>query len=185
MIGAKIMSSLRNQYTRITNQRGNFATRDVTVDGQQGSANNMNVNGAGTPVQFWYQPAPTDLFRIDVVHLSIADNGAPGFDQYGSVPGPLPNGVRFFVDRGGVVQYLDRIYKTNTDVITVATGVEIHTMAVNTRIVEYRSEFAQYASGVLFSGASNDRFGVEIRDDLTALQVHNCMLSGAVFRVGN
>lgn len=176
------MSSLRNYYTQMTKPRGVYATRELTSDGTQAGSRDMNVDGSLTSVQFWYQPQPTDLFRVDAVHLSITDNGEPGYDEYGSIPGPLPNGTRIFVERDGVLQYWNRIYRTNEDWITVATASDIYEMAITSRIVVYRAEFSRFATGELFSGRTNDRFGIEINDDLTTLQVHNCSLIGADFR---
>jgi hypothetical protein len=177
------MSSLRNSYELITNSnRGVYGTRELTIDGIQGSDNNLAVNGAATPVDFWYQPAPGDLFRIDVINVTITDNGAPEFDNYGNVAGPLANGTRFFQERGGVRVYSDATYNTNVDWITVATTSEIFDMAVTQRIIVYRAEFQRFASGPVYVGDSGDKFGIQISDDLSTLTLHNCTLTGAVYR---
>jgi hypothetical protein len=143
----------------------------------------MAVDGSTTPVDFWYQPAPGDLFRVDVVHLSITDNGAPGYNDYGNVTGPLPNGVRLWTERNGVRLYSDKVYRNNVDVLTVASASEIYTMDPPSRVIIYRAEYAQFSAGPLFSGIdSTDKIGIQIRDDLSTLQLHECTLTGAVFR---
>lgn len=177
------MSELRNNYQWITGQ-SIILNRDCTVDGSLGGDGNMAVNGSVTSVEFWVQPLSTELFEVDYLSLAISDTGNPAENDYGGVAGPLPNGVVIFLERDGVKIDFSLPIKRNIQLIDLSTNFESFQLSSG-RVLVYREIFTRYAKGIRLNGATGDKFGVRIQDDLSTLTHHGCQIKGKQFGAGS
>ncbi len=173
------MSSLRNSYDRIVNDKSNLFTAFITDDGTGNDASNENLNtdGSITPVKFWIEPEDNQVMVIQQVSFTISDGGAPAYSDYGSIAGPLANGTIFFIEQNGVERFISRPIDENDDLIPLSKTFDIITFNAE-RIIVFRDLFSEYSEGIRLDGAKNEKFGVYIRDNLAPLTEHNCHVKG-------
>ena len=171
------MSSLRNTYNRLCPNSKRAFSRTLTDDGLVTGNNDMDVDGSVTPVRRYIQPLPEETFNIEEVSITISDNGSSSNADYGSVSGPLTNGTVFFVERDGVQQIVSEVFDENDDFVLASASFEIFTFT-GVRVIVYRDLFNNYSNGIFLNGATNDKFGLIIRDDLSSLVEHISLVKG-------
>lgn len=177
------MSTLRSKYYSITHsESANFLSRPMTLDGVPTGDNSLVVNGSITPVEFYVTPAENQIFDIATINIVIADNSAAGVSDYGSIAGPLANGVIFFVEVEGVKQDISYAFKSNADFAKESSSFDKYEMGSNARVILYKEMFLEYTRGKL-KIPYGSKFGVRVRDDLTGLLLHTCQVKGTILKI--
>lgn len=175
------MSSLRDSYYSITKSEvPQLLTRPLTNDGQV--TGNPAMLGNGTlvaPVKYYVTPDVNQIFEITGLNIILADNGVPGINAYGNIVGPLANGVVFFLEIDGVETYFPTAYKKNTDYARASSGFDVVSLEANIRLVLFRDIFLTY-SDAKFRLKEGDKFGIKVRDNLSALLRHECQIKGHI-----
>lgn len=174
------MSSLRNNYHRQSSGRKKPFSRYCSSDGSPGGEGHMGVNGSITPVEFYVAPEPGEIMVVDHVAVVLSDNGVPAHNDYGNIPGPLPNGTVFFTVINGVYQQLVSVFNENDDFVSTSSSFDLIDFSNTVRMLVYRNLVSDYSEGVKLNGDNGDRFGVKIQDDLTTLLEHKCKIKGSL-----
>lgn len=177
------MSTLRDNYYSITHSEStDFLTRPMTLDGVPTSVSSLAVNGSIAPVEFYVTPAENQIFDIATINVVIADNGAAGVSDYGSIAGPLANGIIFFVEIEGVKQDISYTFKSNADFAKASSSFDMQDMGSGARVILYKEMFLEYTRGKLKIPYSS-KFGIRVRDDLTGLSLHTCQVKGTILKI--
>lgn len=172
------MSSLRNAYGQVSGTRG-IVLRSATVDGIIGNDNNAAVNGAITPVKLWVQPLVNQIFKLSLTTVSLSDGGNPGLDDYGSIVGPLPNGIQFFIELKGQEILFGPPIESNRELINRAPILQEVQFAGSIRLRTHTFNLLDHTiATVNLDGSTNDKFGIIIQDDLSSLSAHNFTIKG-------
>jgi len=175
------MSSLRNDYSRITNSELGVLIRPVSIDGTLGGDTDMMVDGSSVPVKFWVQPLPTTRFIITQASIEISDNGNPELDDYGSVMGPIPNGLQFFTEIDGVENLFPTPLKSNSEIIQLFPDIVIVPFQGSVMLRTHSFDGLEHShSFIELNGNTNDKFGVIIQDDFTTLTCHSVGVKGNI-----
>ncbi len=212
MIGAKIKDgSGRGYYAQVTEEgafgvvvhphppRGEgIATvpfaRFFTSDGTATGSNNMVVNGATTPIDFYIASRSDFDFWVNRLSVQISDAGAR-LDRFGAL-NALANGIQFFYysDTTGEV-LLTSEWKTNLDVFRDASGGKAFGTSTDAWLVDIAggtgldtyfpeidfSEVFGNPWGVRIAKESKDRLGFRVRDNLAGLDIFNIKGYGILF----
>jgi len=166
----------------------------MTANGTSAGSNDLIVNGATTPVNFWVgNVAYFDLY-INRVSIQISDPGA-SLEKFGAITA-LTNGVQLFYssnETGEVI--ISDAWKANIDVFRDATsgkefGVSNSAWLVDIAggggldtyfpVIDLDDAFG-IPYGVRISKDSKDRLGVRIRDNLAGLSIFNVKVYGFIF----
>lgn len=176
------MSSLKKAYDRVALSEQGFILRNLTTDGVIGGPENSNVDGSVTPVKFYTQPGPNERFSIRSAAVHISDSSVTRLDDYGSVPGPLTNGLGFYILINGVETLLGPGFKSNRAISDLGPIITRQAyISASTNIYEFR--ITQIASrGIELVGSRGDQFGIIVRDDLSSLTAHTVAVKGSVNR---
>lgn len=173
------MSSLRASYGKIANPMVTPIQESLTLDGTSSGSNNAAVLGTlGTPVEFYYQALPNTIATINKVGYAVGDVGNTGYDDYGTITGPLVNGINFFTELDGVVSTFPVVVRAAVDFFDIGANVEIVELSGNKRIADYSFRLLNYSQGIVLNGDRGDKFGVRIRDNLTSLPHHVISING-------
>lgn len=173
------MSSLRNNYSEISEQRRTGLTRGLSEDGL-----NTNYNAIGdysvTPVEFFVQPPVNFDYFISEIILEVADNAQLAQNRYGGIPA-LPIGIEFFVERNGERNTLTEpnFIKTNGELLSRSNGFDIVQFDGGIDAIIYRLDLSLIANPTWLNGDTNDKFGVTLNDDFTALPFHQFSVLGS------
>lgn len=138
--------------------------------------NNASVNGAPSPVNFrWAAPRRCTIERMIV---KIQSQGPLRASSYGSIDGPLLNGVRIGVlSNGDRFDLLDGdSIKANADWSKVCHDVVPFTFGSGDRYISVRWTFSK--TGAPLKLDAGDVMLTQIRDDLRALVDHTFMVQG-------
>jgi len=174
------MSSLLSSYGRITRDNGRPFTATLTSTGNNSGDINMNVDGSSVPVEFWYAPLENETIVVRGLTITVGFIGATKADEYGNVLGPLPNGVRVYVERDGIKTYSNLLLRNNSDLARGSISLNVIAFS-NSNLIVYQQNFGTFSDSYLLKGDTNDRFGIEIRDDLTSLDLHECEIRGGSY----
>lgn len=172
------MSSLRSSYGKIANTTRVPLAQPMSLNGVVGGSTSMAVDGSTTPVIFYYQPTANEMATIFDYSIVIGDAGNTGENDYGSIIGPLLNGVQFFAVIDGVE------FDFGTPVIRAAqyfargARVNFIELSGNKRIANYQFSFFDTSDGTRLNGQNGDRLGVKIQDNLSTLSAHTVSISG-------
>lgn len=82
---------------------------------KNGSSQSLPVNGSSVPVQFTY--TPSDLRFVESLNFFIHDSGTADPEDYGSITGPLANGLLIEIKSFGTIYTLCNI-QTNADIVS-------------------------------------------------------------------
>ena len=176
------MSKLRDSYGRISGSR-RIIIRTATDDGIIGGNEDANVNGLITPVDFYIQPVINETFEITHLSVEISDSGNPGISDYGSVAGPLANGIELFIELDGNRVPLGVPYKSNKQIMSLGATHEQLTFSGSTKVTIYHFDFLKYSnSGVIIHGKHLEKLGMSVNDDLSALISHTISFKGSGYR---
>ena len=172
------MSSLRNNYGRVALPPRNPFNFSLTDDGTQTGGKDAAVDGSVTPVDFFFTAIPTLCLTLNRIGCIISDVGNSNFQDYGSVTGPLANGVEFFVVLDGNENVFNTKVQRTIDYLSLGSSVNFVELSGSDRIVTYSFALLEYSQGVTLNGNRGDKFGVRINDNLTGLSVHECFING-------
>lgn len=163
------MSSLRNNYHRVANSYFGFLIRNITDDGTELGDENMNVNGSSTVSRFYTQPPADQFYRLFQGVVAVSDSGNAKLNDFGSINGPLTNGIRFFLERDGVIVDTGTPIKTNRGLQDLGGNVQLSSFSsIDLNIYTFDIQ-PYFPKGIELRGDTNDRFGWEVRDNLTGL----------------
>lgn len=170
------MSSLRQSYRQIADPRRFPIQRSFTDDGTLTGDPNMNANGSVTPQEFFFQAEANRYVQIDGISFSVSDAGNTSFDDYGSVSGPLTNGVTLYTIIGGQEVPLTPIIKRAADFFAIGASSQFVDLSGSSRLAVYSFSLFDYSEGIQLN--EGDIFGVRINDNLTGLALHEASLNG-------
>jgi hypothetical protein len=172
------MSSLINSYDRVANSRKFPMQRPLTLDGTQTGNNKMNVDGSTTPVEFYFQADTSRSVHINKISFLIGDVTNSNFESYGSLLGPLTNGITLYSIIGGVEIPLNALFKRTADYLGAGAEVQFVELTGNTRMANYSLNLFEYSEGVILDGNKDEILGLRINDDLTSLDLHEAYIDG-------
>jgi hypothetical protein len=172
------MSSLRNNYSRITGSQVQNLSRLLTVDGTRDADPNSNVDGT-SPVKFWIQPEPGSIYELSQATIEVSDVGNPNLDDYGSIVGPLANGIQFFVELNGVELPFGPALKSNRSLIALLPNFQVSSFSSNEELRIYSLDILTHSKApIRLNGNTDDKFGIIVRDNLSALSAHTTSVRG-------
>ena len=175
------MSSLKAAYYNIARTQPSILLRNLTDDGLPEGNSNSNVNGSVTPVEFYVQPPANLQFEITGITIGVSDVGTPAITDYGNVLGPLTNGIQFFVDRGVTRALFGNPIHTNRELIELAPMTQRIKFAAGAEIAVYTfNAFAYSKEGIVLRGASSDKFGFIVQDNISTLVSHVMAAKGSI-----
>jgi hypothetical protein len=153
----------------------------LSVNGDGSGAINQNVNGSVAPVLFYIQPPADEKFRLQRMTVHAIDGNWNDALQYGAI-GALPNGIRIYVrdDSGIIKEYTKEFTIKRTHDWSLLAGVD--SVNIGGSLADpfmVRWTFNRGATDIVLNGANNERFVVEIQDDLTGLNDQLSMVQGA------
>ena len=174
------MSSLKNAYDRVSLSERGFILRNLTTNGLIGGTQEAAVDGSVTPVKYYIQPLEGEVYILNTVSVVVSDGSSVGLTDYGSIPGPLTNGIRFFSEKDGVETLLGLTFKSNQQLVDL--GPVRDRIRYNSIILSaYDFNINQYADrGFLLNGNKNDKYGVIIQDDLSSLTSQTFAVKGSL-----
>lgn len=172
------MSSLKQSYDKIADPRKFPIQRPFTLDGTLTGDNNMNVNGSVTPVEFYFQAEPNRMVYINKLGFLVSDAGNTDFDNYGSLPGPLTNGITLYTIIDGVEIPLTPVIKKTADYFGIGALAQFVDLSGSSRLANYTFSLFDYSEGIILNGDDGDILGIRINDNLTGLDLHNSSLDG-------
>ena len=140
----------------------------------------QNVNGSVTPVKFFIQPPSDEKYTLKRMNLHAIDSNWNNATFYGAI-GALPNGIRCYVedDSGIIYEYTSNFkIKRSRDwaLLAGADAVSIGAAGADPLIVRWT--FASGYSNITLDGSKNERFVVEVPDDLTGLDDQIAVVQG-------
>lgn len=176
------MSSLRNAYDRVSLSEAGFILRNLTTNGLIGGDPNGNVDGSATPIKLFTAPPADARYVLREMTISVGDTGAIEINDYGSISGPLANGVQFYIKKRGVEILLGLPLKTNGGLVDLGPFRDRITYTSN-KVTAYEFAINAYADrGIELSGNDGDEFGVIIQDNLSTLLTHTFSVKGRDLR---
>lgn len=153
----------------------------LSVNGDGTGNISQNIDGDPTPVNFFIQPPTLEeytLMRMNVHAIALNFNDAL---QYANI-GALANGIRIYVenDAGIVKEYTEFVkIKRSHDWVLLAGVDSINIGGSNADPLMVRWTFELGAGNIILNGKRNERFVVEIPDDLSGMDDQICMVQGA------
>ena len=172
------MSSLRNAYGRITDSRKFPIQRPFTDNGALNGSAEMDVDGSVTPQEFYFQAEANRQVSVNKVQFTISDAGNTGVNDYGSIAGPLTNGVTFYTIISGQEIPLTPTIKSASDFFSIGSDVKFVELSGTSRLAIYDFSLFEYSEGIILDGDNGDIFGCRINDNLSALTKHKAGIDG-------
>lgn len=175
------MSELKNSYGVITGSTG-IVLSAASIDGLVTGNSSANTDGSITPVKFYIQPDINLIYNLSFVSIEISDSGNPAIDDYGSITGPLANGIQFFLEINGVETDFGMAIKTNRELITLGPATQQLSFSGSTKVTTYGFDVLEHAprsSVIRLSGDTFDKFGFIVQDDLSSLIEHTLTIKGS------
>ena len=179
------MSSLRKNYSKVTQTERSFFIRQGTTDGLIDGDGSANIDGSVTPVNFYITPNAGDLMEVVELSIELSDGGTPSIDEYGNIGSALTNGVQIFLERDGVATPLGLPIVDNRGLINLGPELTYIELAANERVVKATFNIRDFAkNGVTLDSTTGDKLGIIIQDDLSTLIEHSVIMKGNV-KIGN
>lgn len=172
------MSSLRQSYNRIADPRKFPIQRPFTDDGLITGDPNMDVDGSITPVEFTFQAEPNRQVSINKLGFLVSDAGNTSITNYGSLAGPLANGITLFTIINGQEIPLTPIIKKTADFFGIGAVAQFVELSGSSRLANYTFSLFDYSDGIILDGDNGDILGIRINDNLTGLDLHEASLDG-------
>ena len=128
-----------------------------------GSTTNMVVDGSGTPVNFTFDADPTDDLVLNELRVVFVPNvlRVDG-SSFGSLSGPLTNGVRFAITADGTETVIATLQKTEDVLALASTSVATETGLPANDLLFLVVDLG----GITLVGGSSDKVEFRIQDDL-------------------
>lgn len=142
-----------------------------------GGSKLMSVNGSVTPQVFKAAPPADQIWFVEWVSMTMADDGDMDLDVFGSLLAPLTNGVELGVKIDGV-DYINTKFKDNADILDCFFGGSAVSTANpaadpgfgNTPdMVSGRCELTGYYTKL--DGSKGDEIKMIVNDDLTGIDL--------------
>lgn len=179
IIKVEIMSSLRDNYSRITDSEAGVLIRALSDDGLVTGNRDANVNGSVTSVRFWTQPPPTMEYVISQAAIEVSDQGNPGIDDYGTIAGPLVNGIQFYIEHDGVETLVGLPLNSNREILQLFPNQQSVQFAGGVSLALLGFDILTHSkSPFVLNGNTNDKFGIIVSDDLSTLVAHTVSIKG-------
>lgn len=172
------MSSLRQSYGRIANPTKVPLAQPLTDNGAAGGDNDMTVDGSITPVDFYYQPGPNERSILYEFTIQIGDAGNTTEDDYGSISGPLANGIQFYSVIDGIETPLGSPVTHAAQYFARGASVAFTELSGNKRVADYSFSFFGISDGVILDGRTSDKYLARINDNLSSLPIHSMSVGG-------
>lgn len=160
--------------TTLTNVIGRF----LDTNGNGTGTKNANGNYSGAEEIFYIQPPSGQKYKIGSLVISIVDNGAYGYDNYGAM-NALTNGIIFRVRNGAGTVLLD-----------ITDGIPIKKNAGFTRITSefytpkdhifIRINFVDsFGSSITLDGDNGEKLEAVLNDNFTGVIEHYFYAAGS------
>ena len=159
----------------------NAIYQPLSVNGDGTGNFSQNVDGDPTPVKFFIQPPTLEeytLMRMNVHAIALNFNDAL---QYANI-GALANGIRIYVENDVAIikEYTEFVkIKRSHDWALVAGVDAVNIGGSNADPLMIRWTFERGAGNIVLNGKRNERFVVEIPDDLSGMDDQICMVQGS------
>lgn len=161
--------------------------RHLTDDGLKGDDSNdmANVNGAVTPVPFWYGPTE-GIVTVHRMIVTIEDNAVLAADNYGGLSA-LTNGLQVRVMEGnqttGNVE-LDLLdggsIKSHLGWAEHCYDLTEHVFGAGNNFIVVRWTFSNAGRPLILNSVHQDKLVVTVNDDLSTLVAHHFQIQGHV-----
>lgn len=172
------MSELKQNYNRITSSRKYPLQRPFTSDGTQTGNSDMNVDGSTTTVEFLFQAEVNRQVSINKLGFLVSDSGNSSISNYGSLSGPLTNGITLYTIIDNQEIPLSPIIKTTADYFGIGASAQFVELSGSSRLASYTFNLFDYSDGIILDGDKGDILGIRINDDLSSLELHKVSLNG-------
>lgn len=138
-----------------------------------GGNDSMDVNGSGTPQDFFFQPASGDTCYVTRINFLIFDPGTMDVNDFGAIAGTLSNGVQIIHRRNGVEREIANLRK-NAEISKLfesnfnpSSQDDFGSGFLDTRDVYVGT--LMFEPNIIIDGNTNDRIIFRIRDNLAPL----------------
>lgn len=172
------MSSLRDNYGSITYSRKFPIQRPLTNNGTLSGDPKMDVDGSTTPKEFYFQAETNRQVSINKIQFTISDAGNTGVDNYGSIVGPLTNGITFYTIIDSQEIPLTPVIKSTSDFFSIGSNVQFVELSGSSRLAIYSFKLFEYSEGIILDGDKGDILGCRINDNLSVLIKHGVGIDG-------
>ncbi|MCK5600655.1 hypothetical protein KAR91_02230 [Candidatus Pacearchaeota archaeon] len=140
----------------------------------------QNVNGSVTPVKFFIQPPSDEKYILQRMALHAIDSNWNNANFYGATAALL-NGIRIYIENdGGIIkEYTSNFKIKRTRDWALLAGADAITQgAAGADPLIVRWTFNAGATNIPLDGSKNERFVLEIPDDLTGLDDQIAVVQG-------
>ena len=153
----------------------------LSIVGDGTGAISQNIDGDTTPTKFYIQPPSTEKYTLRRANIEIIDGNFNNATQYGAIGIPLAAGIRVYVENDS------EILKEYTEFIRIKRSFDWSLLAGVDAVVQggagsdaltVRWTFSLGAADIELDGSDNQRFVVEILDDLTGLNEQIVFVQG-------
>lgn len=139
----------------------------------------QKVNGGTSPVKFYIQPAVDEVYILKRVNIAVIASNFNDATKYGTLS--LVNGIEVFIEND-----IERLQDYTKDITIKRTydwgllsGVDAVTVGnANADPFLVRWTFDRGGTNIKLNGANNERFVMQINDDLTGLISQVAMIQG-------
>lgn len=158
----------------------------LSVNGDGSGNISQNVNGSSTSVLFYIQPPSDEKYILKRLTLHAIDGNWNNAALYGALGGALSNGILIYVrnDSGIIKEYTEFVKIKRTHDWSLLAGVDsINIGAATNDPFMVRWTFARGSADIILNGSNNERFVIEIQDNLTGLVDQIVMIQGYLKKI--
>ena len=168
------MSSLKNNYYKISGETNNPASRAMTDDGTISGNDEIIGDYSVTEGRFWIQPPADEDWLVAGFTIAVSDAGNKARTDYGAITGGLTNGVNFFVEQEGVeiVVTQGNPIKDNQGLVRNGREFQLIDFDGQDDTIFTSDLLLAYSDGFVLRGGLSEKFGVLLNDDFTSLTQH-------------
>jgi hypothetical protein len=155
-----------------------YQALDTVGDGS--GATNQAVNGSSTPVKFLIKPPVTEKYILKRLNLHAIDSNWNNAGFYGAIA-LLANGIRIYIenDEGIIKEYTSNFKIQRTHDWALLAGADVTTIGnAGADPLVVRWTFASGYSNITLDGSKNERFVMEIPDNLSGLDYQVATVQG-------
>lgn len=157
----------------------------LTTNGDGTGSKEMAVNGLITPVEFYIQPSPDEIYRIKTLVFKIRDDDGFEVNKWGGIE-PLANGVLISIFKETQeIQISPKLYVIDdlfawdrlADIASTPPGLA-------TTLFVAKIEFSNFGQDIRLKGINSDKLRVLIQDNLINIDSQTCMATGYIENKG-
>lgn len=158
-------------------------SRLLDLDGDGTGTVNANGNYSGGSDEFFVQPAPSVVYKINRLTIVVEDATGGNEAEYGNLGAALTNGIQISTANGsGPIAQLvaSQLIKTNADLARYSDAFEIIQMGTPTNdIIKATIDFVKmFGAPLRLEGTASERLRVIVNDDFSGLVGHYFLVSG-------